>query len=172
VQHEPPPFSDASGEPAGLSIDTAELDAVESGAARRGVHRVRAPQVRLGALANGGLAPAIMAIVERGVRRRPVLASQIRAEVELALDEDYPPVRIVFGDRLVLVEDGHAIAPDLRIEGTLPDLISLMVAPLIGGVPSPIAARGRAALGKVAVGRVRIEGRVGLMRRLLGLIRI
>jgi hypothetical protein len=31
-----------------------------------------APEVRLGALAAGGLAPAIMAIVERGVSRRPV----------------------------------------------------------------------------------------------------
>jgi hypothetical protein len=167
-----PPRLPDDEEPAALSVDTAELDAVESGAATRSVHRVRPPLVRLGALAEGGVAPAIMAIVERGVRRRPVLASQLRAEVELALEEDYPPVRIVFGDRLVLVEDGHAIAPDLRVEGTLPDLISLMVAPLLAGVPSPIAARGRAALGKVAVGRVRIDGRVGLMRRLLGVIRI
>jgi hypothetical protein len=128
--------------------------------------------VRLGTLIEGGLAPALMAIVERGVRRRPALVSRLRAEIELAFQEEYPPVRIVFGDRLVLVEDGPAVAPDIRIEGTLPDLISLMVAPLLGGVPSPINARGRAALGKVAVGRVRIEGRIGLMRRLLAVIRI
>jgi hypothetical protein len=159
-------------EPDGLSIDTSELDAIESGSGTRRISPVRPPQVRLGTLAEGGLAPALMAIVERGVRRRPVLASRIRAEIELVLEEDYPPVRIVFGDRLVLVEDGPAVAPDIRIEGTLPDLISLMVAPLLGGVPSPINARGRAALGKVAVGRVRIEGRIGLMRRLLAVIRI
>jgi len=157
----------------GLSTDTAELDIVESGRRRRRIgQHVRPPVVRLGALVEGGLAPAIMAIVERGVRRRPALAAGIRAEIELAPEEDYPPVRIVFGDRLVLVEDGPGVAPDLRLEGTLPDLISMLVAPLLGGVPSPMAARGRAALGKVAVGRVRIEGRIGLMRRLLGVIRI
>jgi hypothetical protein len=113
-----------------------------------------------------------MAIVERGVRRRPALAGAMRAEVELNFEEDYPPVRVVFGERLVLVEDGHAKVPDLRVEGSLPDLISLMVAPLLGGVPSPINARGRAALGMVALGRVRVEGRLGLLRRLLAIIRI
>jgi hypothetical protein len=114
----------------------------------------------------------VLAIVERGVRRRPVLARALRAEVELALEEPYPPVRVVFGDRVVLVEDGPAVAPDLRVRGTLSDLVSLMVAPLLGGLPSPINARGRAALGMVALGRVRIEGRLGMMRRLLSLIRI
>jgi hypothetical protein len=71
----------------------------------------------------------------------------------------------------VLVEDGEAVAPDLRVHGALPDLVSLLVAPLLGGLPSPINARGRAALGKVALGHVRIEGRLALVRRLLRLIR-
>jgi hypothetical protein len=130
------------------------------------------PHVRLGVLEEGGVAPAIMAIVERGVRRRPALASGLRAEIELAIEEDYPPVRIAFGDSLVLVEDGPGVAPDLRVEGRLPDLISLMVTPLIGGVPSPMANRGRAALGMMALGRVRIEGKLRLMRRFLGVVRI
>jgi hypothetical protein len=153
---------------------TAELDVIESGRpARRATQQhPRPPQVRLGTLLEGGLAPAILAIVERGVRRRPGLANSIQAEIELALEEDYPPVRIVFGERLVLVEDGPALAPDIRVEGTLSDLISLMVTPLLGGVPNPIDSRGRAALGKVALGRVRVEGRISLMRRLLGVIRV
>ena len=161
-------------DPAVLDAHTAELDIVERGAPARGRSPapVRPPQVRLGTLREGGLAPAIMAIVERGVRRRPALAATLRCEVELDLEESYPPVRIVFGDRLVLVEDGAAVAPDLRVEGALPDLISLMVTPLVGGVPNPINARGRAALGMVAFGRVRVEGRIGLMRRLLGVIRV
>jgi hypothetical protein len=128
--------------------------------------------VRLGKLEPGGLAPAIMAIVDRGVRRRPALARALNAEIELALEEGYPPVRIVFGDRLVLVEDGPAHAPDLRVEGSIADLIALMVAPLLRGVPSPINARGRAALGIVAGRRVRIAGRIGLMRRVLGVIKV
>jgi hypothetical protein len=156
-----------------LAAPTAELDTVEGSAAprRAGVHG-RPPHVRLGTFEEGGVSPAIMAIVERGVRRRPVLANGLRAEVELNLEEGYPPVRIVFGDRLVLVEDASAVAPDLRIKGSLPDLISLLVTPLWGGVPNPINSRGRAALGKMALGRVRIDGRVGLMRRLLGVLRV
>jgi hypothetical protein len=113
-----------------------------------------------------------MAIVERGVRRRPALANALRAEIQLDFEEDYPPVRVVFGDRLVLVEDGPGVAPDLCVEGSIPDLITLMVTPLLGGLPNPINARGRAALGMVAVGRVRVEGRLGLMRSLISLIRV
>ena len=51
-----------------------------------------------GTLLDGGLAPAIMAIVDRGVSRRPELATALRAEVELNMGDRYPPVRIVFGD--------------------------------------------------------------------------
>lgn len=53
-----------------------------------------APEVRLGALADGGLAPAIMAIVERGVTRRPEQARALMLKVELRMEERYPPVRI------------------------------------------------------------------------------
>lgn len=157
-----------------LSAPTAELDIVEGRSKRRsGSQReLRPPQVRLGAIAAGGVAPAIMAIVERGVRRRPALANTIRAEIEINLAEGYPPVRIVFGERVVLVEDGPATRPDLRVDGALPDLISLMITPTMGGLPNPINARGRAAIGMVVLGRVRIEGRLGLMRRLLAVIRV
>ena len=126
----------------------------------------------LGALVEGGLAPAILAVVERGVRHRPALAASFEAEIELVLDEAVAPVRIVFAGSSVLVEDGTSDAPDLRISGTLSDLTSLMVTPLVRGVPSPMRARGRAALGLVAGGRVRVTGRMGLMRRFLQLIRV
>src|SRR5579884_2800950 len=130
------------------------------------------PQVELGSLEDGGVAPAIMAIVDRGVRERPDLARALEAEIELNIEERYPPVRIVFAPGTVLVEDGVAPAPDLRVSGTLPDLVSLMVAPVVGGLPNPIAAKGRAALGMVALRRVKVEGRITLLRRFLGVIRI
>ncbi len=158
-----------------LSAATAELDVVESGKTatdRGGRSGARPPQVRLGALVERGLAPAAMAIVERGVRRRPSLANSLRAEVQLDFEEDYPPIRVVFGDRLVLVEDGPGVAPDLRVEGSIPDLVTLMVTPLLRGLPNPINARGRAVLGMVALGRVRVEGRLGLMRNLISLVRV
>ncbi|HUB03764.1 MAG TPA: hypothetical protein VMA76_01785, partial [Solirubrobacteraceae bacterium] len=131
-----------------------------------------APEVRLGTLVEGGLAPAIMAIVDRGVQRRPAQARALRLEVELRIEERYPPVRIVFGDDIVLVEDGPAPAPGLRITGTLPDLAALMVAPLVGGLPNPIDARGRAAVRMFASRRVRIEGRMGAMRSFLSVVRL
>jgi hypothetical protein len=129
-----------------------------------------APQVRLGTVAAGGLAPAIMAIVERGVMRRPAKARELGIEVELRMEAQYPPVRIAFGEDVVLVEDGPAQAPALRVSGALPDLVALLVVPLVGGVPSPIDARGRAALGMFASRRVRIEGEVGKMRGLLSVL--
>lgn len=130
------------------------------------------PTVELGQVSDGGVAPAIMAIVDRGAGCRPARAKSLRAEVELNIEERYPPVRIVFGGGRVLVEDGSAAAPDLRVTGTLPDLVSLMVAPLVGGVPNPAAARGRAALGILASRRVRTEGSIALLRAFLEVIRI
>lgn len=130
------------------------------------------PEVRLGELMEGGLAPAILGIVDRGVRRRPEPARALRAEVELNIEDGYPPVRVVFGDEDVLVEDGACQAPDLRIHGALPDLIRLMVAPAVAGLPNPMDSRGRAAIQLVASRRVRVEGRLGLMRRVLTVIRV
>jgi hypothetical protein len=132
----------------------------------------KTPKVELGELSQGGVAPAIMAIVERGAGRRPELARGLTAEVELNIEERYPPVRIVFAGESIRVADGPADEPDLRVTGALPDLVSLMVAPLVGGLPNPMASKGRAALGMVALRRVKVEGRLTLLRRFLGVIRI
>jgi hypothetical protein len=82
-----------------------------------GFSQPSAPEVRLGTLIEGGLAPAIMAIVERGVTRRPAQAGALGIEVELRMEESYPPVRIVSGPDVVLVEDGAGAAPRVRIQG-------------------------------------------------------
>lgn len=129
-------------------------------------------EIQLGPLVQGGLAPAIMAIVERGVRKRPALANALRAEVQLDIHEGYPPVRIVFDEQVVIVSDGAASRPDLRVSGTLPDLIHLMVAPQFGGVPMPLGPRGRSALGLLALRRVRVQGPLRLMRQLMAIVRI
>lgn len=88
------------------------------------------------------------------------------------MDEGYPPVRIRFDERSVLVEDGPGEQPDLLISGALPDLIGLLASPAVRGVPMPVNARGRAALGMVALGRVRVEGSMTLVRRVLSVIRV
>jgi hypothetical protein len=130
------------------------------------------PEVRLGQLISGGLAPAIMAIVERGVRRRPALARTLDVEAELAVDNGFPPVRIVFSPDEVLVEDGPAQAPALRVRGELGDLIGLLMTPHLRGVPVPFGTHGRNALTLVASRRIRVQGRIALLRRMLGVIRI
>jgi hypothetical protein len=159
--------------------DPASFDAVDALAAPSGRRRQwRAPkpqagaEVRLGSVVDGGLAPAVAAIVERGVLLRPHHARTLRAVVELSIDGPHPPVRMAFRGAYVLVEDGSAEAADLRVAGALADLIALMIAPTLGGLPSPIDPRGRAALGNVASRRIRVRGRIRLMRRLLVLMRI
>jgi hypothetical protein len=131
-----------------------------------------APEVKLGRLQDGGVAPAIMAIVDRGLRRRPHLAGGFDAEIELNIGSPYPTVRIAFHNGTVVVEDAKAKRPDLRISGELPDLVSLMVMPQVRGLPNPMDARGRAALGLLASRRVRVEGKLGLLRRFLGVIQV
>ena len=113
-----------------------------------------------------------MAIVDRGVKQRPALSNDLRAEIELDMGKRYPPVRIVFSGEAVLVEDAPGEKPDLRVSGQLPDLVSLMVAPLVGGLPNPIDRRGRTALGMVALRRVRVQGKLALLRRFLGVIAV
>jgi hypothetical protein len=130
----------------------------------------QAPTVRLGATAHDGIAASIYALVERGISRRPQLGREIRGEVELRFEEDVAPVRMLFAEDAVTVEDGPAGDPDLVISGRLPHVVALTTAPLVGGVPNPIARRGRAALGQVAAGRVRISGNRGLGRKLLRLL--
>lgn len=66
--------------------------------------------------------------------------------MELSVREGYLPVRIAFEEGAVLVEDGLAIAPDLRVGGELGDLMRLLVAPSLAGVPLPMGARGRSAV--------------------------
>jgi len=131
-----------------------------------------APQVRLGRHERGGLAPAILAIVDRGLRERPALARGLQGEIELALAESATPVRLLFANGSVLIEDGRCEAPDVRVQGSLSDLVSLMAAPALGGVPSPVRSRGLSALAIVAQRRIKVQGRVGLARRLLAMIRI
>jgi hypothetical protein len=133
----------------------------------------RMSPVVLGRHHDGGLAPAVVAIVERGVARDPALAASLLLEIEVRVEEPYPPVRIVFVPGTVLVEDEPGEAPELRVEGRIGDLVSLLVAPVgFGGVPSLARAKGRAALGKVVFGHVRIEGRLSQLRRLLALLRL
>jgi hypothetical protein len=132
------------------------------------------PRVKLGHQAPNGIAAGLLALVERGAARRPRIARELRGRVEIRFDEDYAPVRLDFADHQVLVEDGNGKRwrTDLVIEGSLPDVVQLATAPLVGGLPKPTAKRGRTALASVAARRVRIEGSPLLARRVMKLLEI
>ena len=131
--------------------------------------------VRLGHQAEGSIAPALFALVDRGAARSPRAAHQLRGRVELRFDEGYPPVTIApeSGGGLV-VEDTRPDAPnpELVVAGPLPDVLELATVPRAGGLPSLRHARGRAALASLARGGVRLEGSKLLGRRLLALIEL
>jgi hypothetical protein len=123
-----------------------------------------------------GVAPSIFGLIERGIARDPELAAQMRGRVVFRFTEDFSPLRIHFKPRSVIVEDGDSRKPDLVISGRLPDIVHFATVPTLQGrfhgVPDPRRPRGRRALGKIASGRVRIEGDRVLGRRLLRLLAV
>jgi hypothetical protein len=138
--------------------------------------RARTPQVRLGRLVENGVAPSIFGLIERGIARDPDAAAGMRGRVVFRFAEEFSPLRVRFGPRVVLVEDGDVRSPDLAITGRLPDIVHFATVPTLGwrlsGVPNPVDARGRAALGRLASGRVRVEGSRALARRVIRLLAV
>jgi hypothetical protein len=150
--------------------------AAKKPAAKRKPKPKRQPLVKLGYVDANGIAPSLYVLIERGAHRRPNIVKGMRGTVELRFKEDFARVRIDFGGEHVMVqdarEDDDAGRPDLVIQGSLPDIVQLAAAPLVGGVPKVTHARGRAALASVAGRRVKIEGSPLLARRLLKLLEI
>ena len=134
------------------------------------------PTVRLGRMVPDGVSPSIFGLVERGIAREPGLVAVMRGRVVFRFDEDFSPLRINFRPKSVVVEDGDLRKPDLVIAGRLPDIVHFATVPMLSGrllgVPDPRAPGGRAALGKLASGRVQMEGDRALARRLLRLLAV
>jgi hypothetical protein len=111
-------------------------------------------------------------VVEGVVSVGPVTIDQRARQVTV----NGAPVRVTFSEGQVLVEDGDGGSggwqPDLVISGSLPDVAHLAAAPQVAGIPKPTNRRGRAALARVAGGRVRISGNRRLARSLLRLLEI
>jgi hypothetical protein len=135
-----------------------------------------APRVRLGRMVEGGVAPSIFGLIERGAARQPALIDQMRGRVVFRFSEEFSPLRISFKPRSVVVEDGDLRKPDLVVAGRLPDIVHFATVPTLRGrlhgVPDPRRPHGRRALGRLASGRVRIEGDRVLGRRLLRLLAV
>ena len=136
----------------------------------------RVPRVRLGRMVEDGVAPSIYGLIERGIAREPGLLAGMRGRVVFRFTEDFSPLRVTFRPRSVVVEDGDLRKADLVITGRLPDIVHFATVPTLHGrlhgVPDPRRPRGRAALGRLARGRVRVEGDGKLARRLLRLLAV
>jgi hypothetical protein len=125
-------------------------------------------------VAPNGISPSLFGLIEHGAQRRPEAARALSGRIELRFTEDYAPIRVSFEPDGILVEDGddEAWSPDVVISGSLPNVVQLASAPLMGGIPKLTDRRGRAALASVAGRRVRIEGSTKLARRLLQLLQL
>ena len=134
------------------------------------------PRVRLGRMADDGVAPSILALLERGIQRRPEIAAQMRGRVVFRFAEDFSPLRISFKPKTVVLEDGDLRKPDLVIAGSMPDIVHLLTVPTLSGrlrgLPNPAKPRGREALARIVSGRVRMDGDTGFGLRLLRLLAI
>lgn len=131
--------------------------------------------MRLGHQAEGSIAPALFALVERGAARSPHAARQLRGRVELRFDEGYPPVTVApesAGGLVVEDAQPDGPPPELVVTGPLPLVLELATVPRAGGLPSFRKSRGRAALANLARGEVQLEGSKLLGRRLLALIEL
>lgn len=118
-------------------------------------------KVKLGRHEPNGISPSMYAMVERGLERRPRVAKAIRGTVEFRFVEDFAAIRLTFGDDEVLIEDvPRGRKADLVIRGSLPDVVQLTAAPVVGAMAS------------MARGKVRIEGSPMLARRVLKLLEI
>lgn len=132
-----------------------------------------APVVRLGHVSDDSVAANICVIVAHGVGHRPALAASISASVILRFEDGYSPVRIDFrGDEIEVGDDidGDDRAHDLEVAGRMGDVTALIAAPLASGLPKPTSRPGRAALARLADGRVELNGPLSLGRKVLRLL--
>jgi len=118
-------------------------------------------RVKLGRQEPNGVSASMYAMVARGLERRPRVGKTIRGTVEFRFEEDFAAIRVSFNDDEVVVEDvPRGRKADLVIKGSLPDVVQLSAAPMMGAMTS------------MARGKVRIEGSPLLARRLLKLLEI
>ena len=130
------------------------------------------PAIRLGRTVRGGIAPSIYALVERGVLKRPEQAAAVQGRVQLHFRDVHPPVAMIFEGSRIEIFDGEIERPSLIVTADLADVVLLTTAPLRMGMPSPVDARGRAVLQKMARGQIRLRGDLGVARAMLELMRI
>lgn len=130
------------------------------------------PRVELREVGDRSVAATVYGLLDRGVGLRPEVAAATEGKVRITFAEGYAPVLIVFGGGQIDVGDDAGGEVDLEVQAALTDFVLCVSAPLAGGVPKPTSRTGRAALARIADGRVDFTGKLGLARRLLQLMSV
>ena len=125
----------------------------------------------LGPTGERSLAATVYGLLDRGARLRPDIAAQLDGCVVVTFsDGGHADVRIDCHDGRIAVCDAALAGggePDLEIRASLHDFVVLLGAPLTRGFPKPTDRRGRAALARIADGRVDFIGSIALARRFM-----
>jgi hypothetical protein len=128
--------------------------------------------VELREVGDRSVAATVFGLLERGVNLRPDVAEAMDGTIRIVFAEGYAPVLIKFGAQRIEVGDDAGGPVDLEVQAALTDFVLCVSAPLAGGVPKPTSKAGRAALARLADGRVDFTGKLGLGRRLLQLMSV
>jgi hypothetical protein len=133
-----------------------------------------APPVTLGHVGPSSLAATVYGLVDRGSKLRPQLAEELVGRIVIAfVDEGYADVLVdCRPDEIHIADHDGDAGADLQIRAGLADFNLLVSAPLAAGLPKPTDRRGRAALARMADGRVDFRGSIRLARRFLRLLSV
>lgn len=114
--------------------------------------------------ASAGLARLLGDLIEQNLAREPKRRRLLRpGVVVIASTDDRVAVTLRFTDEAVQVERGADRRAEVAVAATSYDLFELVASPLRFGLPDLLTRRGRALVGKIATGHIRVRG---LVRRL------
>jgi hypothetical protein len=106
-----------------------------------------------------GLTTMLSDLLQQNLVREPSRARLLReCTATLEATDAGVVTTLQVGSGRVVVADGVAARAHLRVSGSAERLLALAAAPLRIGLPDPFRAEGRAVLGDVLRGLLRIEG--------------
>jgi hypothetical protein len=129
-------------------------------------------RVELREVGDRSVAATVYGLVDRGVQLRPEVAAAMGGTIRITFAENFAPVLLRFGGEVIEVGDDAGGNVDLEVQAALTDFVLCVSAPLTAGVPKPTSRAGRAALVRIADGRVDFTGKLGLGRKLLQLMSV